>query len=376
MSWIHSIRFGCVRAGGRWLAGLLFVVSVLAVRRVHGATALFRTWTSRVGTTVEARLVESRDGTATLETPEGRKIEVRISDFSPEDQRFIAELKPLTTARATTPRNLRAHLDTWILPEIRLQNAPLAQAAATLAETVNAAYPDAGLRIRIDNALAGNDARLSLAMRQVKLSEALFTLATVASAGWAVVGNEVVFIAHDDPRAEARPVRANQKEKPPVHAAPRLLRFTVELLSVSARQERQIMEMLPRLNPGQRHTFDAQSDAMKAALKYLEEQSGVRTVETLTLETRSGVNVPDRKETRRMRILAQITPQISPAGVVSADVTVDVQDDDNVGKSYRGQCRFKDDSSQALMTLLPDLIERNARVRGRYVVRVTYTPVK
>ena len=47
-------------------------------------------WTSRNGKfSVKAKLVKVENGTVTLETPKGKKIEVHIEKLSDEDQEFI-----------------------------------------------------------------------------------------------------------------------------------------------------------------------------------------------------------------------------------------------------------------------------------------------
>ncbi len=159
-----------------------------------------------------------------------------------------------------------------------------------------------------------------------------------------------------------------------------MLRFKVEVLAVTANQEKQILDMLPRSIPRQRHTFDAQSDAMKAALRHVSRQPGIRTVETMMLETRSGVHVVERKETGRIRVLAQCVPEISPQGIISVDFECQVSDDEfkeePMTKLYQGQSLFAGDSSQVLVTRYADQAESAARWRNRYVVRITYSPVK
>lgn len=71
----------------RFCRALLIVLSCLSIT---GADA--RSWTSQAGTNIEAKLVKRLDDKVALLTDKGRKLTVKISDLSKNDQQFLAEL--------------------------------------------------------------------------------------------------------------------------------------------------------------------------------------------------------------------------------------------------------------------------------------------
>jgi len=69
----------------------------------------YRTWKSTKGTSVEARLVKDAGATVTLQKRSGQKLQVKRTYLSPEDRKYLDEMRqqPRTVSEepgAPTPR--------------------------------------------------------------------------------------------------------------------------------------------------------------------------------------------------------------------------------------------------------------------------------
>ncbi len=72
-----------------WIPGCLISLSLICASLAYRPTAE-REWTSSKGTTITARAVDLTDrDMVTLETPEGREIELQLRQFSKVDQEFL-----------------------------------------------------------------------------------------------------------------------------------------------------------------------------------------------------------------------------------------------------------------------------------------------
>jgi len=84
------------------------VLSVLTISlTAHNALAEVRTWTSVSGAQMEAEFVERVIDDVVLQNAEGEKIEIRMNQLSPEDQKYVANLnrKPDAATTASGEKN-------------------------------------------------------------------------------------------------------------------------------------------------------------------------------------------------------------------------------------------------------------------------------
>jgi len=80
--------------------GTLLITTLLFISTMATANEL-RTWTSTVGTTIEAKFVKEQFGTVHLETADGSVKKIKISKLSDQDRKLVAELTdPFAAKRA------------------------------------------------------------------------------------------------------------------------------------------------------------------------------------------------------------------------------------------------------------------------------------
>jgi hypothetical protein len=110
----------------------------------------FRTWTSRSGSTIEARLVEVAGPEVRLQSRDGRTFQIRLDALSDGDRALLVLTAPAAPPAAPVRGDLRARMDKWTVPDLQLRQATLARAGDAIRDALKDVAPPGALRFRFE----------------------------------------------------------------------------------------------------------------------------------------------------------------------------------------------------------------------------------
>lgn len=258
-------------------------------------------------------------------------------------------------------------LETWVVPDLQLRQASLAEAAETIHAAAKGTAPAGqSLNLRVHPDAAGA-ARITMSLRKVPMAKLLDYVTNVAGADWMLEDGEVVIVPRDHPGARSRHNAGFEPLSPSAPAITNLLAFHFEVYQVSERDATELGKLLPAPDPA---TSATKAEDCQAILKRFAMMSGKRLLCALDKTSRSGVcEQPEQKKLGSTTVEIICTPTLGRDGQCALQVQSSVQAA-NQAATAPGSCLFNQPGAQALLLHIP------APVAGRGTTKYFVTLIK